>query len=377
MKKILSALLILVLCVGAAGNAYAVQSDDEEAIKSVIENYYSSSYDMWWNLEMGDLSEYLDMNSIQSYNAAIYLESNIETWKYLIEKEYFKGTRERNDVNFDFEAIDITGNTAEVKVVLSNTTNSAAVYPGFIILGENTFKLTKTQNRWLITEQDHSSDPNMYNLPKTEMSVLDLDEIMNRVDSDFSPSKDATDNNSSISSGAFAPMAIQLWYSPSRAVSYANDWYDDYNTTMFATAYDANGDIADCTNFVCQCVAYGFGSTTAYDAINSYGTLGSIWSRSTTNWVSASGFWDHATSATKTLGVFASIKSLAQCQNGTIMQIDWTSNGSWDHSTICVDAANLLFAQHTGNHIWSYADLAAGPYTRTFRFMHPGYLRIN
>ena len=37
----------------------------------------------------------------------------------------------------------------------------------------------------------------------------------------------------------------------------------------------------------------------------------------------------------------------ANLQNGGVMQIDFTSDGTYDHSVICVDKTDQKFAQHS------------------------------
>jgi hypothetical protein len=85
---------------------------------------------------------------------------------------------------------------------------------------------------------------------------------------------------------------------------------------------------------------------------------------------------------TKTYGLFASQTSLANLKNGTIMQIDWKDPTKqpplgYSHTTICVDAANQLFAQHTQNAEWHYADYVVNHPERLFRFMDPSYILWN
>lgn len=358
MKKIVAALLIMVLCVGVIGNnAYAVKSDDNESIKSVIENYYSSSYDMWWNLKMGDLSKYLDMNSIQSYNKTVFLQNDIETWKYLIEKGYFTETRERNEVNFDFKAINVTGDTADVTVVMSGKTSTPAVYPEFVILGENTFKLTKISNRWLITEQN-TLDPNLYNLSKTEKLELNTDKMKKKIDTDLSISLGADANNSSTNLGVIPATAYA--YNSSRAATYGYAYYISGNTKW--PFYNP-----DCTNFVSQCVSYGFGTTTQYDLTTSY-AFDDVWNPWVTKWTSASQFWDYAMSS-KTNGLHVVEQTLSTCQTGTVMQVDWYNGLGWSHSTMCVSGsgANSRFAQHSSNALYYYAAYSS----YGLRFMYP------
>lgn len=105
-KLMVALMLVLSLSITGAG---AVSSDDvtnkggDSSIKSVIENYYEKSYDIWFNLEPADLSEYLDMDSIQMCNKETVLDRTVERWKYEIQNGYYKGQRERNKLFFNFK----------------------------------------------------------------------------------------------------------------------------------------------------------------------------------------------------------------------------------------------------------------------------------
>ena len=52
-------------------------------------------------------------------------------------------------------------------------------------------------------------------------------------------------------------------YSKTRAVNYAMEFYNRRNSYFYSTS-------RNCTNFVSQCVSYGFGSTTGYTTSTSY-----------------------------------------------------------------------------------------------------------
>ena len=139
---LLLALLVPIISVSFA-SVQTMKIEDNDQIKKVIENYYAESYSIWMNLEMEDLSKYLDLESVQCYNKTVALEKNIEKWKYTIEKGYFEGKRERHKIDFKYNAIEITGNDAVVKVILSGETSGMPAYSFFVSFGENTFKLKK------------------------------------------------------------------------------------------------------------------------------------------------------------------------------------------------------------------------------------------
>ncbi|WDV45382.1 hypothetical protein PV797_17910 [Clostridiaceae bacterium M8S5] len=156
---------------------------DKENIKETIKNYYAKSYDMWMNLDYTDLSNYLDLDSIQSYNKTIALQEAIERWTYSIKKGYYKGKRERHKVFYDYKSININNDEATVDVILSPEKGVCA-YPLFICLGENTFNLVKSNNIWLISSHDYS-DAYFYERSKTKKIKFDIDKIHREVDRDY------------------------------------------------------------------------------------------------------------------------------------------------------------------------------------------------
>lgn len=179
---LLVAILIFATIPISFASEQATKTEENEAIKEVIENYYTESYNMWMNLEPGDISKYLDLESVQSYNKIIALEENIERWKYTIEKGYFQGERKRHQIDFKYNSIKITDDKSEVKVVLSGETSGIAAYPFFVSLGENVFKLKKTGDGWLIYEHDYN-DVHFYEKSKTEkLEEVDIERIRQEVD---------------------------------------------------------------------------------------------------------------------------------------------------------------------------------------------------
>ena len=181
--------LILSICFVATGTACSSEkagTSDAKEIENVIETYDSRSYDAWWNLEYIDLSDLLDMDSIQCYNKVSALKENIETWKYAIEQGYYKGTRERFSLDYDFTSVQVDGATAVAHVTLSTPPDvDQPVYPFFICLGENTFSMVKKNGSWLISGHEYN-DWCLYEHSLTEKyEVPDLSEIHERVDEDY------------------------------------------------------------------------------------------------------------------------------------------------------------------------------------------------
>lgn len=162
---------------------------EEDKIKQTIEGYHAKSYDMWFSLKMGDLSQYLDLESVQSYNKIIVLEESIEMWKYAIEKGYVseeaKAIRKKHGLYYKYNSIKIAGDNAEVKVVVSGETSGTPVYPMVIRLGENIFKLRRVGDSWLIYEHDYIGEGGLlYERSKTEKLELDIEKLRQAVDRD-------------------------------------------------------------------------------------------------------------------------------------------------------------------------------------------------
>ncbi|WP_066502148.1 hypothetical protein [Abyssisolibacter fermentans] len=147
--------IIFLLCLYGCNINRVQESTQETTIKNTIKNYYTKSYDMWMKLKIGSLSEYLDLESVQCYNKTIALEENIEKWRYAIEKGYFKGNRDRHNIDFAYKSIEIADNDAKVKVILSGETSGSPAYPFFVSLGENMFKLKKVRDKWLVYDHDY------------------------------------------------------------------------------------------------------------------------------------------------------------------------------------------------------------------------------
>ena len=152
-------------------------------------------------------------------------------------------------------------------------------------------------------------------------------------------------------------------------------FYNGYNSYF----YYVNGN--DCTNFVSQCVAYGFGNTTSYTSASSYRMYNN--GNATTGWFAGSGggsspwesvnaHWTYMRSAkTNTDGPRTSQLSQSSVGLGDVMQIDFDNDGDYDHSVICVNTSPLRFAQHTSGTIKSIND-----YEGVKRFYRPTSYRM-
>lgn len=349
------------------------EKSDSQLIQEVIENYYAESYDMWYSLKMGDLTEYLDVNSIQSYNKMVVLEKTIERWKYGILRGYVSqatiDSRNIHEISYEYSQVQISEDYAEVKVTINpGVEKNTYIYPYFISFGENTFKLIKQNNRWLIQEHDYS-DIVFYEKSKNKKISFDMSELMKKMDDENVQLNDETE--SLISSRSL--LYTNYYYDESRAVDYADEFVSSGNSYFYSAAP------ADCTNFVSQAVSYGFGSTTGYSTSTSYRMVNGSYS---TGWFAGSGggsgpwevvdsHWTYMVGSKTDLdGPRVVTTNWAGLDDGGVMQCDFDDDGDYDHSVICVDRSIEKFAQHSSN-IYRYYD----DYDATKRFYNPNYFR--
>lgn len=339
-------------------------------IKTIIENYYNDSYDMWLNLKIGDLSPYLDLKSIQCYNKFTALNRSIDTWKYSIDKGYYKGKRQKHNINYKYISFKTIGNDIEVKVNLSGETSGMPAYPFFVSFGDNIFRLAKVNDKWVIYYHDYN-DVFFYEKSRCEKLSYNIETLHTNIDKENTPN---TENNSEELDFTIRSYPhTDHYYSSSRAVSYANKFVNTANSYFYTASLD-------CTNFVSQCISYGFGQSTSYSSSSSYrmvsGSYSNGWFAGSGGgsgpWESVSHHWNYMTSSKTNLdGPRVNSTSLSSLKNGDVMQIDLDSNGTYDHSVICVDTTNKKFAQHSYNGYRYYSQ-----YEGIKRFYHPKYFRV-
>jgi len=145
----------------------------------VVAKYYDLAYDIYLSMEMQDMSDVLDMSSIQNQNFVDALEANTIRWEYSIQKGYTIDTRERYPLYYDFAKIDKKDGTVIVTVDISGDDTQA--YPPFVVFGENKFVLKQIENTWLITQHDYN-DIHLFEISKTEKYDFELDKVRMRVD---------------------------------------------------------------------------------------------------------------------------------------------------------------------------------------------------
>jgi len=182
-RQLLACIVLPLIFLGLIGCYPSSQRTlaEEARIKQTIEGYYAKSLEMWMSLTMGDLSGYLDLDSVQTYNKVIVLEELIERWKHALKRGYTEDRREKHKLYFRFDSIEIAGDKAVARVFLSGETAGMPTYPLFVNLGENTYRLRRVDNRWRINEHNYSSKF-LYERSKTEKLELDIEKIQEEID---------------------------------------------------------------------------------------------------------------------------------------------------------------------------------------------------
>jgi hypothetical protein len=161
-------------------------------------------------------------------------------------------------------------------------------------------------------------------------------------------------------------------YNRQGAIDYANQWALGHNPNYF----DFSNVGGDCTNFISQAIYEGGGAFMASDGRPTYGWYYNNKDDKASAWTGVSQFFDFVVPGylewntgpegcelNKSYGLY-------QALEGDIIQYDWTSDGTWDHSVIIVHAVksppdwNLYVDSHS-------PDLFSYVYT-SFIYEHPG-----
>lgn len=258
-------------------------------------------------------------------------------------------------------------------------------YPPFISSGDNILELENRNGSWKIVSHDYEGLDIYETSADILLPELKSKELYKQIDENYviDHEKEYKNYDEKVSNGEVIPYSLpstDYTYSGSRGVSYANSYVTNANS-RFYTASVSGG---DCTNFVSQCLWYGFGAAdTQTDITNKVRMIpGSTYSDGwyagsgggSRNWEAVNYFWSYMTSSKSidTPGPRVSVvSSISSLNAGGIMQIDFTSDGSYDHSVIMVDTATQKFAQHSSNIYRFYSD-----YSGTKRFLNPSYIKI-
>lgn len=360
-KKISATILSILFLFTFNFPAFATSqfNSDNQAIQETIKEYYNRSYRSWLNLELDDLEDVLSSDSIQMKNYVTALIGTIYRWKQV--KAYSPEevtNRECYEIFYDFKNIEIAsnGSQATVSVTLSGETEGTPAYPIFVSLGSNTFGLIKEHGKWKIYSHNYN-DVILYEESLTEEIALNKSEIEREVFSENTKLVSLIEESLPLQQAEPASNPYTEYaYSPSRAVAYAKKFVVNRNTLFYLVT--SNGVEKDCTNFVSQAVSYGFGSGSSYSSFSSYrrksGSYSTGWTGGsgggTSSWENVGPHWTYMRSTkTNQEGPRTSAISVSSIIAGDVMQIDFTKDGTYDHTVICVDTSTKKFAQHSSN----------------------------
>ncbi|WP_051531432.1 amidase domain-containing protein [Clostridiisalibacter paucivorans] len=343
-----------------------------EKIKKIIEGFYSVQYQAYLDMDYRDLTDYLYMYNEQNINKVNMLNMLVAQRRYIDKNNYGYVEKEQFPLDFDYRDIILKGNYGEVTLFINTDTNKA--YPPFIHSGLNTFKIIKYKGRWKIVEHNYQGE-NMFEISKIRlMPRMKVSQLLFIVD--FQYTRDLIVYNKT--DGIQSINGTKYLYNSDRAVNYANKYVIDRNEKF----YTASGNGGDCTNFISQVIWYGFGGKDSSESINAKymmvpgntyveGWHANAWGGSR-NWESVNHFWTYMTrnKGLNELGPRVNIvPNINYLYEGGIMQIDFTNDGSYNHTVVLVDKVKQKFAQQSANTYRYYSD-----YVGIKRFFNPQYM---
>ena len=274
MKKVLFTVFALLFLI-CSKSYVSAENDmtDISAPEQTVARYFSECYDSFVKLECPDLSDVLDMSIVQCKNKLEVFKEVLDNWKWYIEEKKEPLIVEKLEYGLSFKDVVIEGDTATVTADLSCGEKGTAYwddegahsYPHFMTFGINRFVLKNENGRWLIISHDNDSYGYDFDMSREEEYHYDkaeLDRNREEVPED-TPSLENNRQKEIVSRSD--PFYVDENYTASRAVSYANTYAVNANTPTFYV----NGSL-DCTNFVSQCLAYGFGGGGSMTSLSNF-----------------------------------------------------------------------------------------------------------
>ena len=322
---------------------------------------------------------YLDLSELQSQNVMNALECISFSQQYLMEEYGQEDIREDVPYEITFDSVEVKDNTCEVKIslrLLPHETDAP-----FLSGGEEVFHLKWLEGRWKISRHEWNGidgfelfTDEVYQFDKEQRKKL-LDDMMSwpKEGQDISEWNFEPEDECNLESGSNLitsvvpqdplPGGIPIGnynYNPVHGVSYA---VDTANTGTFNSLfYDYSACGGDCTNFVSQCVSYGFhnggvrSSPSSYyyspsqwrPAFTCYPATTPMWSM-TNSWVGVPEFWSFAVSNQTYQGRRFWFAAQSNPESGCVIQ--FYNGSSWHHSAIIyLDGTIWKVAEHSPNH---------------------------
>ena len=161
MKRI----LLVLACLTWLSLIQSVYADEWKPVmrtpEETVQKYFEESYDQFLSFEEPDLSDVLDMDSVQCRNKIEVFKEIQENWKKDIEVNDFPYILEELPYYLEFSDLRITENEADVDVLITNydhepfgkvkeTEEGIWGYPHFLTFGHNHFHMIKKEGKWLI-----------------------------------------------------------------------------------------------------------------------------------------------------------------------------------------------------------------------------------
>lgn len=372
-------------------------NDSETLIRQTILGFYEIQFDTWNCLDTPDFSNYLDMNTVTGHNKTEVFravrDNTVFYIKYIPQHANLEQFRQKDAYSIEFKTISIKNDFATV--VADIHLENQGVYPFFVTAGENKFDLQFKNGRWLITNHVYSGywydayekerfeyegpeslikdRVSEYGLSLSECSLDPSDAVAviqneGLEESHFNPNEIQSEPLSDLNQpdgGLRSNCVVQYPYNASRAVSYANTYYSNPNSLFYV-------DSSDCTNFVSQCISYGFGSGTATNTFASFRrqpgpNYSSGWSADGGGgyeaWESVVKHWEYIVGRV-TDGPRGTAIAAAYVNSGDVVQIFNPSKNRYAHSVIMINSTTV--AEHSPNQTRALSD-----FTNTKRYYRP------
>ncbi len=270
LKKVIIIMCSFILMFSISTSAYAdIDSvknlQENEDIKSIVEKYYDISYNSYLNLELDDMGSIIDTDYIWAKNFITVVKNNIEEIKYSKKQGYSTYSVKRLPIKIEIVTISKKDNIADVEVIIDG--NTEEYYPLFVCFGKNNFKLINKEGSWKIISINNS-EKLFKAMNEKEFKDLGIEDLHKKIDDMYSleGERKVVINNEARE----YPFEYHD-YNNARIVKYANRFCRNRNTFF----YNAG---VDCTNFISQCISYGFGDTQSYSNNSSYKMVSGKWS---------------------------------------------------------------------------------------------------
>jgi hypothetical protein len=349
----------------AISNYLAAQQNsdlsDEEKIKAAIDAYFATRYEGQKLVETQDFSTLVeddtsdwvkkekDKREIELYIASLF-DLGYQSYSYTL----------------DYDSIEIKNNKAIVQVRESHDVVFNATAPEVSKLAnlQHVITLHNKKDVWVIYKDEYQDELSQ------QLDNTTKEKIKEQVDQNHQDDQKRKDASSSapkvLADLAVSPLSITYSYNRSRAVSYADTYW---NGTGPYYRRDPEG--KDCTNFVSQAIYSGQGKTPPdtsgmatgsgrnwnYDWYYTFGQgTGPISNSGSDAWVNVTAQRNFITGNTARIGPYGSqITNLCYIKTGDVVQLN---NGTWFHEGIivsvyyppspsCPGLGNILVDAHT------------------------------